>query len=152
MADPIAFTSISPRFGLPLLFAGQSQKEFYVNQAHLLADAMLHPVVAGIANSPPATPTEGQSWIVGTAPTGIWIGHGNAIATFAGGSWNFAAPQSGMRVFDSAAKQDIRYRNGWIRAAAVALPTGGTTIDTDARTAIAQLIAALVQAGVLPET
>ena len=151
MADPIAFTSASPRFGLPLLFSGQSQKEFYVNQAHLLADALLHPVVSGIANAPPATPTEGQSWIVSTAPTGAWIGHANAVATYAGGAWTFVAPQNGMRVFDSAAKQDIRYRNGWIRALATPAPTGGTTVDTNARTAIVQLIAALVQAGVLPE-
>lgn len=108
-------------------------------------------MVAGVANGPPVTPVEGESWIIGTAPTGAWFDHTNDIATYAGGTWTFVKPPSGMRVFDSAAKQDIRYRNGWIRASATPAPTGGTAIDANARTAIVQLIAALVQAGVLPE-
>jgi len=151
MADPIAFTGTSPRFGLPLLFAGQSQKEFYVNQAHLLADALLHPTANGVANQPPANPNDGQSWIVGSAPSGAWSNRADHLATWSGGTWLFVAPRQGMRVFDSAAAQDVRYNNGWVRAAPATAPSGGTTVDADARAAIAQLIAALTQTGILPQ-
>ena len=82
MTDPIVFTSASPRFGLPLLFAGQSQKEVFGNEAHALADALLHPAVEGEADDPPATPAEGDCWLVGGAPTGAWAEHADALASY----------------------------------------------------------------------
>jgi hypothetical protein len=33
MSDPLTFENSSPRFGLPFLYVGQAQKEFYVNEA-----------------------------------------------------------------------------------------------------------------------
>ena len=38
----------------------------------------------------------------------------------------------------------------WSAATAPVEPTGGTTVDTEARMAIAGLVAALVDAGILP--
>jgi hypothetical protein len=42
------------------------------------------------------------------------------------------------------------YRGGWTAPAAPAAPSGGTTIDTEARAAIAELLSVLSAAGVLP--
>jgi len=150
MTDPIAFDASSPRFGMPLLFAGQAQKEFYVNEAHALVDALLHPAVEGTLNAPPANPVDGQAWLVGTAPSGGWTGHGGALASWQGGNWLFTRPVDGMRVFDRAKGLDMLYFAGWKQPAAPAAPTGGTTIDAEARVAILQLISALCIAGIFP--
>jgi hypothetical protein len=55
-----------------------------------------------------------------------------------------------MRLFDSSAGQVLLYRGGWQRPAAPPEPSGGATVDAEARTAISGLIAALVEAGVFP--
>ncbi|KPL68943.1 hypothetical protein SZ64_13035 [Erythrobacter sp. SG61-1L] len=150
MPDPISFTSTSPRFALPLLFAGQAQKEFHVNEAHVLIDALLHPAVEGEAGAPPAAPDPGECWLIGAAPSGAWAGHAGELACWSAGAWIFAPPRDGMRLLDRSTGQTMPYLGGWNRPAAPALPTGGTTVDTQARTAIAGLIAALVDAGILP--
>lgn len=152
MPDPISFTSASARYGLPLLFAGQAQKEFFVNQAHALIDTLLHPAIEGEADNPPAAPEEGESWLVGAAPGGAWAERAGCLASFQAGAWVFADPRDGLRVFDRGAGQDIRYRGGWQRAATPPVPTGGGTVDSEARTAIAALITALIAGGILEGT
>mgnify|MGYP005852816935 CR=1 FL=1 len=143
MPDPITYATATPRFGLPLLFAGQAQKEFYVNEAHALADALLHAACEGEAAAPPAEPAEGEAWLVATGASGDWEGEDGKL-----GTWLFVQPNDGMRLFDRAAGQVLLYRGGWQRPAAPAEPDGGATVDAEARAAIAGLVAALVQAGV----
>src|SRR5690348_3365096 len=135
MSDPITFASASPRHGLPLLFSGQSQKEFFVNEAHALVDALLHAAVEGEDDAPPSTPAEGECWLVGESPSGAWAGHAGALASYQAGGWIFAAPRDGLRVLDRASGQEIRYRDGWQRPATPPEPVGGTTVDAEARAA-----------------
>ena len=151
MSDPISFTSASPRFGLPLLFAGQAQKEFFVNEAHSLTDALLHPAIEGEAVAPPATPAEGETWLIGEAPSGIWADHAGELASYQAGAWLYAAPRDGIRVLDRSTGQEILFRAGWRRPATPAEPSGGATIDSEARAAIGELIAALVEGGFLAQ-
>jgi hypothetical protein len=149
MTDPISFTSASPRFALPFLFAAQAQKEFFVNEALARIDGLLHPAIVGETNTPPTAPQDGQSWIVGSAPVGAWAGQAGKLACRQSGNWLFAAPANGMRVHDTATGQQLLFEGTWQRAAPVTAPTGGTTVDTQARAAIAGLISALVAAGIL---
>jgi hypothetical protein len=149
MSDPIVFASASARHGLPLLFAGQSQKEFFVNEAFSLVDSLLHPAIEGESDTPPAAPGDGESWLVGEAPTGAWEDHAGTLASYQAGSWIFAAPRDGMRLLDRATGQEMLYREGWQRPETPSEPAGGSTVDAEARAAIVELIEVLIAAGIL---
>ena len=151
MSDPLVFDTLSPRFGLPLLFAGQAQKEAFVNEAHALTDALLHCAIEGAASAPPATPANGECWLVGASPTGAWTGQTGKIACRQAGNWLFAAPLDGMRILDKSNGQDKLFRGTWQSPAAPAAPSGGSNIDVEARAAIDALIAALRLAGIFPQ-
>lgn len=131
---------------------GQAQKEHSVNEAHALLDALLHAAIEGVGSSPPATPVEGECWLVGTTPTGAWAGHAGELAAYQLGDWIFATPREGMRILDKEAGQDICFRGGWRRPATPPPPTGGATVDAEARAAIAGLIEVLIAAGILAQS
>lgn len=150
MTDPISFDSTTPRFALPRLFAGQAQKEIFVNEASARIDAIIHCAVEGTLTTPPASPVDGQSWLVGTSPTGDWARQAGAIASRQAGQWLFTPPRDGLRVLDRTTGQEKRYHGGWKAPTAPSAPAGGTTIDAEARAAIADLVAKLREAGVFP--
>lgn len=152
MTIPATFASATPRFGLPLLFSGQAQKEFFVNEAHVLLDALVHARVHGTADIPPPDPVEGEAWLVQPSGQGDWSGNAQSIAVFTAGGWRFIPPQPGMRVFDSASGRQLHFDDSWKFAADPGLPTGGTTVDLEARAAIGQLVAALRELGLFART
>ena len=149
MSDPVTFPTATSRFGLPLLFSGQSQKEFYFNEAISLADILMQPTVQGESNIPPVTPVDGDCWIVGTQPSGAWDGRAGSLAGFQSGQWLFITPRDGMRAFDLNLQAERFFNQGWSVPTPVVAPSGGNVIDTQARNAIAGLIASLVSAGIL---
>jgi len=146
MPDPI-FDTRTPRFDLPLLFAGQAQKEGFVNEVTARIDALLHCAVEAELATPPATPAEGQSWLIAISPTGDWSGRPGQIASRQSGNWLFAVPQPGMRVFNRGTGQTAFYNGSWQTASRPVSPSGGATVDVEARDAIAALIGCLAAAG-----
>ncbi len=102
--------------------------------------------------SPPAAPQDGQAWLVGSAATGDWTNQGGRIAIRQGGNWLFATPVDGMRLLHRASGQEWRFAGSWRVPERPVLPTGGTTVDAEARTAIAAIVMALSAAGIVPET
>ena len=149
MSDPITFTSASPRWEIPFLFSGQSQKEAFVNQAHAVADVLLHPAIEGVSDDPPLAPAEGECWLVGETPTGAWTDQAGKLAALQAGEWIFATPRDGLRVLDRSTGQDIRFRGTWQRPVTPVEPVGGAIVDAEARTAIAELVTALIAGGLL---
>ena len=160
----------SARWGLPLIEAGQAQKEVFHNEAVTLIDLLVQAsVVAAGLDTPPASPAAGQAWIVGTAPTGVWTGHANAVAGWTQGGWRFLPPREGMALWSEASGTVLRWRsgaweNGLVRAAGLAVngvtvvrgqrpaipeATGGTTIDVRTRTAVNQILEALRAHGLI---
>lgn len=152
MTDPLTFASASPRFAFPLLHAGQAQKEIFVNEALLLADALMHCCVRGEATTPPPAPVEGDTWIVGAGATARWAGHDHAIAVRRGNGWAFATPRDGMRAFDLAAGCERLFFGFWRKASTPVEPLGGTSVDGEARAAIKELVSALQALGILPSS
>lgn len=142
----------SARWKLPLLAVGQIQKEVTHNEALALIDALIAPVVeAQGVNDPPASPLAGQCWLVGLAPTGAWVGAAGQLACWTGGGWRMVAPRAGMTV-RLAAGTMLRFDGAaWAAPAAVPVPSGGAVIDSEARAAIAALIAQLQLQGWLEQ-
>lgn len=111
-------------------------------------DRLLHGTVEGELSTPPSSPAAGQVWLVGSSPTAAFTGHTGHLAGWSDGGWRFHAPTDGMKVFDRAAGCFRLYVNGWRIVAQPAAPSGGSVIDTQARSALTALIAALRNAGV----
>ena len=145
MPEPILTAARTPRHALPYLFAGQAQKEAFVNEALSRLDALVQPAVLGEASAPPAAPSSGGSYIVGPAASGAWAGHEGQIATWIDTQWLFAVPTAGMRIHDVATGSLAVFddADGWRHAASPGLPTGGAVVDVEARAAIAAIVARL---------
>jgi hypothetical protein len=89
---------------------------------------------------------------VASGATGEWAGQDGKLAAWQSGNWLLTTPSDGMRVFDRSTGQLLLYRDGWQRPAAPALPSGGSVVDAEARAAIADLVATLAEAGILPSS
>lgn len=160
----------SPRWALPLLFAGQAQKEIFHNEALILIDAMLHgQVESADIGEVPGDPAIGQCWIVAEAAGGVWTGKEGYIACWSEGGWRFIAPREGTRMQvsdrnhamihdgsqwrDEAMRPEGVYVEGQkvvgARQSAISSPAGGTVIDDEARMAVAAILATLRQHGII---
>lgn len=160
----------TPRFDLPFLSAGQAQKEFFHNEALQTLDVLVAAAVEEPPRAvPPATPTIGAAYIVGSAPTDAWVGKAQSIAAYTGGGWRFMAPVEGMAAYVKSIGCGAIYRAGaWEigvlrgsslaidgvqvvggRTGAIESATGGTTVDTQARSTIDRILTALRQHGLI---
>lgn len=158
------------RFELPLLAAGQAQKEIAHNEALTLIDTLLHPVVVSSGvNEPPSAPLPGQSWIVGPQPSGAWDGKSDHLASWTDGGWRFVAPRPGMSMaVADAGLRAIWHRSAWqlgivnaaeivvdgdrvvgARQAAIDLPSAGAVVDVEAREALDAVLMALRAHGLI---
>jgi hypothetical protein len=119
--------------------------------------------------APPASPVVGTSYLVGDAPSGAWVGKQQSVAAYSSGGWRFVVPVEGLTVYMRASDTWAAYRNGtWelgtvrgsslvlggqqvvgVRAAAIGSPSGGSTIDAQARSTINQILGALRQHGLI---
>ena len=158
------------RLGLPFLSAGQAQKEVTHNEALQTLDSLVVGAVEEPPRSdPPASPTVGACYIVGSAPTGEWAGAPQYVAAFTSAGWRLLPPQEGMVFYVRSDGISAAYRAGaWElgelrgssvlidgqqvvggRAAAIGSASGGSTVDVQARGVIDQILAALRQHGLI---
>ncbi len=150
MTEPIALSDATVRHALPMLFAGQAQREAFVNEALARIDAALHPCVTEERASPPAASEDGDAYLVAASPSGDWQDHAHTIAVWQGQHWLFAQPVHGMTLLDGSTGERLVFDGTWQRQPAPASPSGGVTIDAQARSAIDAIIAALKIKGIFP--
>lgn len=141
----------SPQLGLPLLAAGQAQKEVTHNEALMLIDLALTPLVETVGdNAPPVDPGENRQWIVGMAPTGLWAGQAGALAGWTPEGWRFVQLPVGATVtVRNDGRSWQRNTTAWFAPVSVGAPGGGTVIDVECRAQLTELIAALAARGLI---
>ena len=160
----------SPRLSLPFLSPGQAQKELYHNEALQILDSVTAAAVEEPPrNDPPDPPVVDTGFLVGTSPTGDWIGHASALATYTAAGWRFVAPIEGMEAWVKSASVSATFTQGaWQvgtlfgskvaidgiqvvgpQASSIADSAGGTTVDSEARAVISSILTALRQHGLI---
>lgn len=117
----------TPNLALPYLMAAQAQKHVTHNEAIRMLDALVQPAVLDRhLASPPASPAEGDRYIVAAAATGAWAGHEGAIAAFQDGAWAVFAPRQGWTAWIA----DEAVLVAWDGAAWITAGGGGSVNPT----------------------
>ena len=104
----------TPYLGLPYIAQGQAQKEIAHNEALNLLDAVVQLAVKGRTTvNPPASPAEGDRWIIPSGATGAWAGQTNKIALWKDGFWRFFTPRDGWLAFVQDEGTVVYAAGGW---------------------------------------
>ncbi len=108
----------TPNLSMPYLAAAQAQKHVTHNEAIRSLDAV---VQIGVLDrdlaTPPASPGDGDRYIIGANATDDWLGKDNQLAAFQDNAWMFYGPGEGwlawvadedkLLVFDGAAWSEV---------------------------------------------
>ncbi len=144
----------TPKFGLPLLYTAQANKEIIHNEALMLLDATILPVIVAEQADPPADLTSGdsgKSWLVAANPTGVWENEEGRLAFWMGDSWRFVEAPERSRIFRSdLAVEFLKRSDGWFSPSTMADPSGGAVVDNEARQAITSILSFLRSTGAIP--
>jgi hypothetical protein len=162
--------SATARLALPLISPGQAQKELAHNEALQALDAVTAANVEEPPRvTPPASPALGACYIVAAGATGAWSGKQDHLACFTSGGWRLIPPIDGMTAYVRSTSVWAVYRSSaWelgvvrgtalniggqqvvgARGAAIASPSGGTTVDVEGRAAISAILTALRTHGLI---
>ena len=125
----------TPRLTLPFIIANQAHKHITHNEAIQALDTLVQPVVeARSLGTPPATPLEGEAWIVAGGASGAWAGHAGEVAAWQNNGWTFLDPAPGWQVLDRSDFSHLVFDgSGWVVLASLgsALPQLGVNASAD---------------------
>jgi hypothetical protein len=140
----------TPRSGLPLLAAAQAQKHVTHNEALLMLDALsCARLLDRDLSTPPASPADGDAWLVKAAGSGDWTGQDGNIAFAVDGGWRFYAPYAGLIAYVSDEETLIVFDGAsWVDFASVIVlqnvPMVGVNAAADATNRLAVKSAAVL--------
>lgn len=116
----------TPNLLLPYIVAAQAQKHVTHNEALKSLDAIVQlSVLDKDLSTPPASPSNGDRYIVAASPSGAWLGHPTKIAAFQDDSWSLYEPRNGWIAWVS--DEELLYAfggNGW-----TAVSGGSATVN-----------------------
>lgn len=105
----------SANLKLPYIAPSQAQKHVTHNEALALLDAVVQLVPEGFGEiTPPALPSEGAVYALGSGATGAWAGQDAKLAVFRNGGWVFVEPQIGWQAAAGAALR-VWNGSGWVQ-------------------------------------
>jgi len=118
--------SQSTNLALPYLAASQSQKHVTVNEGLRFLDVLVQiSVRSALLSAPPGAPGDGQRWIIGPTPTGLWAGRATQIAAWQDGAWVFYAPKDGWLAWNEATQSSLIFSAGsWMSLIGALLAAG----------------------------
>jgi hypothetical protein len=127
----------TPNLQAPYIEAGQAQKHVTHNESLRIIDNVLYIVVPNLnTNTPPASPAEGTRHIVGSAPTGLFVGQAGKLAAFSDSAWHFHTIRIGWTVFNTSDQKLYIWIGSWLAVGASgAGGSGPTNISISDKTA-----------------
>jgi hypothetical protein len=93
----------------PYLLGNQNNKYLTVNDALKRQEIVATHSVRGTSNAPLLSPNTGDSYLIGTTPSGLWTGLGNSIATWDGNEWVITSPNAMGWLFNRGTSQFMSY-------------------------------------------
>jgi hypothetical protein len=90
----------TPNLQLPYIVPSQAQKHVTHNEALAMLDALVQlAVLDRHLAAPPASPDDGDCFIIANGATGDWTGQAGKVAARQDGDWLFLTPRPGWRAF-----------------------------------------------------
>lgn len=123
--------SNTPKLKLVELTSTASQAQVVNTGGYSILDVLVDKTVKSRGtNTPPSTPNDGDAYILGSSPTGLWSGKATQIAYWrtSAGVWQFIVPLTGwtLRVQDDLDANGIPKQYGYTGSAWAAPADGGS--------------------------
>lgn len=85
-------------------------------------------------NTPPISPNTGDVYLVGTVPTGAWVGQAKDIAEWNGADWVFTDGVQGDFLYNATTALTYIFRSGnWVQTTGIPALNNGNTISSGLR-------------------
>ena len=85
-------------------------------------------------NAPPGSPATGDTYLVGTSPTGAWVGYAKDIAEWNGSAWVFTDGVQGDFLYNATNALTYIFRSGnWVQTTGIPALNNGNTISSGLR-------------------
>lgn len=85
-------------------------------------------------NAPPGSPATGDTYLVGTSPSGAWVGHAKDIAEWNGSAWDFTDGVQGDFLYNATTALTYIFRSGnWVQTTGIPALNNGNTISSGLR-------------------